>query len=135
MARGGNLPTVLIVDDEPIVVEVFRAIFDGRFNVVRARTEAEVFDAIAHASIELVFLDINIAGTCGLEILRRIKHDDARIPVVMVSGLDNEGSIAESKRLGACEYILKPFDIEEVIAVADRAIGKKGTGGQGRVEV
>ena len=61
----------------------------------------------------------------GIEILRGIKEQDRNLPVILVTATANADIIVEAKRLGIDDYITKPFDAEEVIALAHKTIKKK----------
>lgn len=125
MSPSKNLPLLLVVDDEPIIIETFKTIFKKDFQVVGASGAEQAFERIAQFPVGLVFLDVNIAGCGGLEILRRVKEQDSRMPVIMVSGVDNALIAKEAERLGAYAYLPKPFDLEEVTLLAHQAIKKK----------
>lgn len=125
MGTVKNLPVVLVVDDEPIVLETFKAILDGQFKVLTAGSGKEALEKIAKESISLVFLDIIMPDMDGMQILRRIKEYDENPSVIMATATDSARIAVEAIQLGACNYITKPFDAEEVIAVAERAIERE----------
>ena len=117
-----NLPVVLVVDDEPGVLETFETILDGHFQVLTARSGREALDKIAEESINLVFLDITMPDMDGMQVLRKIKEYDENLSVIMATATDSARKAVEAMQLGACNYITKPFNVEEVIAVAQKAI-------------
>ncbi len=125
MGSAKNLPVVLIVDDEPIVLETFKAILDGQFKVLTASSGKEALEKIAKESISLVFLDIIMPDMDGMQILRRIKEYGENPSVIMATATDSARTAVEAIQLGACNYITKPFDAEEVIAVAEREIERE----------
>jgi DNA-binding response OmpR family regulator len=122
MINGENFSAVLVVDDEPIIQETFKAIFDGHFKVLTASNADETFERIDKNSVDLVFLDINIPGANGIEILRRLKEYDEDLPVIVVTGVESEILAKELKTLGVCDYISKPFDVPELVALAYKTI-------------
>lgn len=123
--KSKNLPIVLVVDDEPRVLEGFEAILDGQFKVLTARSGKEALERIAKESINLVFLDIKMPDMDGMEVLRSIKEYDENLSVIMATATDKAKAAVEAMQLGASGYITKPFDADEVIAVAHRAIERE----------
>jgi len=122
MNNPKNLPAVLIVDDELAVLEAFETILEGEFEVLTARSGKEALDKIAKESINLVFLDITMPDMDGIQVLRKLKEYDENLPVIMATATDSARKAVEAIQLGACNYITKPFDVDEVIAVARKAI-------------
>ncbi|MFC1807924.1 sigma-54-dependent transcriptional regulator [Candidatus Omnitrophota bacterium] len=122
MAKKENLSAVLIVDDEPAVLQTLTAILEDQFRVLSAINGKEALDKISQESIDLVFLDINMPDMEGMEALRKIKQFNENISVVMATATDSARAAVDSIQLGACDYITKPFDADEVIAIASRAI-------------
>ena len=122
MIDTANLPTVLVVDDEPSVLESFHAIFDGRFNVVTARSGNEALKKVARGSINVVFLDIALPDADGLQVLRSIRQCDGNVSVIMATASDSARMAVQALQWGACDYITKPFDAQELISAADKAL-------------
>jgi DNA-binding NtrC family response regulator len=122
MNNPKNLPVVLVVDDEPSVLETFETILEGKFEVLTARSGKEALDKIAQESINLVFLDIKMPDMDGMQVLRKIKEYDENLSVIMATVTDSARKAVEAMQLGACNYITKPFDVNEVIALAQKAI-------------
>jgi len=124
MDKAEGLPQVLVVDDEPIILETFKAIFEGHFEVLTAACGRDALDEIAENSINLVFLDLSIPDMSGMRILAKIKEQDNNLPVIIITGNDNQAVKGEAKRLGAIDYIDKPFDIEQVLDMAYKTLNK-----------
>ena len=111
---------ILIVDDDPQVVEVLRRFLENGSPgyLVRVATNGE--DAVAELKVEapdLVLLDLNMPRMNGVEVLR---HVDRNIPVMIVSG-NTDSAPAEALKLGAFAYIPKPVDfiyIEQLVPLA-----------------
>jgi two-component system response regulator AtoC len=122
MSNTKNLPAILLVDDEPSVLEALETILEEQFKVTKALSGKEALEKINNDSIDLVFLDIAMPDINGMEILRRIKECDENLPVIMATVTDSARQAVKAMRLGACDYITKPFDIDEVITVAQKAI-------------
>jgi len=122
MNNPKKLPVVLVVDDEPAALETFEAILEGKFEVLTARSGKEALDRVSKESIDLVFLDIIMPDIDGMVVLRKIKEYDKNLSVIMATATDSARKAVEAMRLGACDYITKPFDVQEVITVAQKAI-------------
>jgi len=125
MSNARNLPVVLVVDDEPVVLEIFESILNGQFNCLRAQTGKEALDKITKESISVVFLDIKMPDMDGMQILRRIKEYDENLAVIMATATDSARAAVEAMKYGAHGYITKPFDADEVVAQAQKAIEKE----------
>lgn len=117
-----KLPVVLVVDDEPTVLESFKTILEEEYEVITAQTGTEALDIIHRTYINLVFLDIKLPDMDGMEVLKQIKEYDENLAVIMATATDSAKTAVESMQLGASNYITKPFDIDEVLAVPQKAI-------------
>ena len=122
MADPKNLPLVLVADDEPAVLAAFEAILDGQFRVLTAQSGKEALDIISKELINLVFLDIKMPDMDGMAVLRKIKEYDQNLSVIMATATDSARKAVEAMQSGACNYIIKPFEVMEVIAAARKAI-------------
>ena len=117
-----NIPVVLVVDDEPSVLEAFETILEGQFTVVTAGSGKEALDKIALEPVNLVFLDITMPDMDGMQVLRRIREHDDNLPVIMATADNSARRAVEALQMGAFNYITKPFNVEEVMALAQRAM-------------
>ncbi|MDD4939453.1 MAG: sigma-54 dependent transcriptional regulator [Candidatus Omnitrophica bacterium] len=122
MKKEKNLPVVLVVDDEPAVLESLTAILEEEFTVSTARSGKEALEKIAAEQVRLVFLDIALPDMDGMQVLRKIKEYDKNLSVIMATATDSARRAVEAMQSGACNYITKPFDMEEVITVARKAL-------------
>ena len=105
---------ILVIDDDPKVPCILS---EGlkEFKIISARDGAEGINTVREAKPELVLLDIKMPGMDGLEVLSKIKDQNAAQEVIMLSGHGDTQHIVESIRLGAAEFINKPFDVREDI--------------------
>ena len=113
---------LLVVDDEPQVADVLRDFFEAQgFSVTCALNG---HDALVLASLtrpDAVILDVRMPGRDGADVLRDLRKLDDSIPVVMLSGLDDEDLARELLGAGAFDYVRKPFqldNLEQVVALA-----------------
>ena len=126
--------TILVVDDEPRVVELIRMNLEAEgFRVVSATGGYQALEKIAKELPDLVVLDIMMPDMDGFETLRRIR-DVSSIPVIILSVMGQEFDRVRGLDLGADDYITKPFSPRELVsrirAVLRRTAAK--TAGEGR---
>jgi UDP-3-O-[3-hydroxymyristoyl] N-acetylglucosamine deacetylase len=115
--------TVLVVDDEERIRSALRGILsDEGFRVVDTGHAPGVMDLIARESPALVLLDVWMPEMDGIELLRRIKSEQPRVPVIMISGHANIQSAVAATRLGAADFIQKPFSVSGLLASIARAL-------------
>jgi DNA-binding NtrC family response regulator len=101
---------LLIVDDEPLILEVLTEHFKTEYNVETALNGADALGAILRARPDVVMLDINMPRMNGVEVLKDIKQIDESIAVIMVTANEQVAMAAEALRNGAFGYVPKPFD-------------------------
>jgi DNA-binding NtrC family response regulator len=118
-------PTILVVDDELGIREAFVFLLEDEYNVLTSENGEETLKLVREKDINLVILDIILPGIDGVEVLRRIKKMDEDIGVVMLTATKTVKTAVEAMKLGAYDYITKPFDIEEIKAVIKKALKNK----------
>src|ERR671922_349727 len=101
---------ILIVDDEPLILEVLSEHFKAEFDVETAPNGADALGAILRQRPDVVLLDINMPRMNGVEVLKDIKQIDESIAVIMVTANEQIALAAEALRAGAFGYVPKPFD-------------------------
>jgi DNA-binding response OmpR family regulator len=115
--------SILIVDDEPAVAEMLRDIFMAQEYAVDGASNGG--DALMLASLsrpDAVILDIKLPDTTGAEVLARIHDLDDSIPVVMLSGSDDEDMARALLKAGAMDYIRKPFQFDQLVQAVSLAV-------------
>ena len=116
---------MLIVEDEPGVCEILRETFKPiGFTVLTANNGQDALTIVKEDSPGLVFLDIRMLGMSGLEVLKEIKKIDPKTKVVMLTVLDDEKTKREAKRLGADDFVTKPFLSDHLEEVARKQISE-----------
>ncbi len=108
-------PVILVVDDESSIRESFLLILGKEFKVVTAASGEAALKRIIDEKVDLVYLDIRMPGMNGIETLKRIKEIDGSIEVIMVTAVNDVGSAAASVKLGAKDYVVKPFDVADIL--------------------
>ena len=115
--------TVLVVDDEERIRSSIRGILsDEGFRVVDTGSSPAVMDLIARESPAIVLLDVWMPEMDGIELLRRIKAEQPRVPVIMISGHANIQNAVAATKLGAVDFIQKPFSVSGLLSAIGRAL-------------
>lgn len=113
---------ILIVDDEPEITAILSDLFSGKFDCTTAGCAEEALERLAGANFELVVSDITMPGMSGLDMIPHVKSSSPNTVVVMISGMQTVESAIDALRLGAFDYVMKPFDLRQVEAVVSRAL-------------
>jgi DNA-binding response OmpR family regulator len=114
---------VLVIDDEVAVNNNIRKILSKKgFSVDQAMTKQEALQKIEDKAYKLVLLDLRIPGVQGLELLRAIREMSPETIVVIITGYASIETAKESARLGAVDYLPKPFTPEEIRKVTENAV-------------
>ena len=104
---------IMFVDDDPSILDAAKtAIESYGYEVITAKSGEECLEKVRDAN--LVFLDIKMPGMDGIEVLKKIKERDESLPVIMITAYATVDTAIEAMKLGAFDYIRKPFAIEEL---------------------
>lgn len=106
--------TVLIVDDEPASRYGLRRALEAKYRIAEADSAEAARKALNTERPDLVLLDVVLPGQSGLEFLRWMREQGSELPVLMVSALDTAKTAVEALRLGAADYLVKGFELEEL---------------------
>ncbi|EFH86199.1 sigma-54-dependent transcriptional regulator [Ktedonobacter racemifer] len=114
---------ILIVDDEPhLPHQLARYLRKRGYDVYTASDGEAGLRELQKNTIDLVLLDLRLPKLSGLEVLRRIREHEAELPVVILTAYGDVQTAVEAMKLGASDYILKGFDLEELLLVVKRAL-------------
>ncbi|RKZ13336.1 sigma-54-dependent Fis family transcriptional regulator [bacterium] len=114
--------SLLVVDDEQNIRRSLSMILGGEgFEVLDAATGEDALVRLAKGGVDAVFLDVMLPGIDGLEVLRRIRESNSEIPVVMISGHATIERAVEATRLGAFDFVEKPFSRDRILVLARNA--------------
>jgi two-component system response regulator AtoC len=117
------LHRILVVDDDVGVLEAVRVILEDDYEILTVTSGKKALEVISEKNIDLIFLDITLPGGIdGIEVLKKIRNNDENITVVMLTATDTASMAVQAMRLGAFDYITKPFDPEEIIIITKKAI-------------
>ena len=114
--------TLLVVDDEEGPRQSLRMVFRNEFNVQTVESGEK---AVAYARdhvVHIAILDIRMSGSTGIEVLQDLKRIDPRIEVIMLTAYETLETARQALRLGACDYLSKPFDLSTIREAAARAL-------------
>ena len=117
--------TLLIVDDEEGPRQSLRLIFEDRYNVLLASNGAEALDLARQHPVDAAVVDLRMAGMSGIEVLRRLKALDAKLEVTILTAFAALETARQALRLGATEYLTKPFDLETMRAAVARMMERR----------
>lgn len=122
---------VLIVDDEESVLELLEDVLaDEGFQVRRAENGSEALDMIARESFDVALMDIRMPEMDGMEALRRIQEQSRKTGVILMTAYATTDVAIQAMKMGAFDYVLKPFDLDEVVMVIKKAVGVQEMAGE-----
>ncbi len=122
----GELGKVLVVDDEKSVRELLqRTLAEAGYDAVTAANGQEALDKVSQLQIEAVLLDIKMPGMSGMEVLRWLTANRPDTCVIMITAIADAQTAVEAMKLGAYDYITKPFNRDDVVLKVRRAIEKR----------
>lgn len=117
---------VLIVDDESDMCWLLSRIFqDAGYELITALTGEEALTKVEKEEPELVILDVKLPDISGIEVLSTIKKVKSEIVVIMISAYGTEEMRKEAMRIGAYDFIDKPFNVEALLRTVRKAIVNK----------
>jgi len=115
-------PTVLIIDDEPAHRLMVRVVLgDAGFKVLEADNGPAGLATLRAKHVDVILLDMRMPGMSGLEVLQRLHEQSNCPPVIMLTAFGNVGSAVEAMKIGAWDYLTKPTDNDELLAVVQKA--------------
>lgn len=112
---------ILIVDDEPAILEILRTVFeDSSFAVETCGTAEDALSRLRREIFDILLTDKNLPGMSGVELIAKVRANNDRLPIVMMTAFATAQSVKETMHLGIDAYLEKPFT--DVFAVAKLAI-------------
>lgn len=115
--------TILIVDDEDFICENLQRILrEEGYESVVARTGSDAITTVRRSSVDLVLLDLKLPDISGIEVLKKLKEEDPDLIVVIITGYASVESAVEALKLGAYDYIKKPFKADVIKLIVKLAL-------------
>jgi CheY-like chemotaxis protein/anti-sigma regulatory factor (Ser/Thr protein kinase) len=122
-ASAGNKPSLLIVDDEKVVRSGLQIVFRRRgYETVVAENGLKAYELLESRRFDTVLSDIEMPKCDGLELLRKAKQIRPDVPFVMITGKANMDYTIRALRLGAVNFVRKPYTNEEILGVVSKAM-------------
>src|SRR5579871_393754 len=114
---------LLLIDDEADVLYSFRRIFDSpQIELTTVSSGEEGLKVIPKIKPDLVMMDVRMGGMSGLETLRRIRQMDSKLLVILMTAYGTTQTAIEAMKLGAYDYLLKPFDVPKLKELVNNAL-------------
>jgi DNA-binding NtrC family response regulator len=108
------MKTILVVDDEPAARYALKRALESRYRILEADSASAARSMLASEAPELLLLDVVLPGEDGISFLRWLREQGNDLPVLMVSALDTARTAVEALQLGAADYLVKGFELEEL---------------------
>ena len=119
------MKTILVVDDELATRESLRMILKRNYDLLLAASGEEALGMLETRQPDLILLDIIMPGIDGMETLKRIKEKNRKQQVVMITATKTVKTAVEAMKLGAFDYLTKPFDVNEITHVVEEGLKKE----------
>ncbi|RMF16040.1 MAG: sigma-54-dependent Fis family transcriptional regulator [Candidatus Dadabacteria bacterium] len=121
-----SAPGILIVDDERSMRETLEIAFsDKPWSIATAASAEEAQRIVDRESIDVVLTDLRLPGVSGIDLLRLLRQADPDIQVILMTAFGEADTAVEAMKLGAYDYVQKPFNIEEVVVLIERALERR----------
>lgn len=118
-------PNILVVDDEMGPRESLKMILNPHYNVHVADRGTQAFEILKQVPVDLVTVDLKMPGLTGINVLEKVKQHDPDIEAIIITGYGSLDTAIEGLRLGAFDYIAKPFDVNHILALVKRGLERR----------
>jgi heterodisulfide reductase subunit A len=127
---------ILVVDDEPILRDSLKDwLEEDGFQVDKAESGPEALERVARQAYHLILLDIKMPGMDGVEVLKRVKEMRPELPVVMMTAYATVETAVEAMKMGALDYLMKPFDPDTLVPMVVKIYDRLERRGERQMEV
>jgi signal transduction histidine kinase len=116
---------ILVVDDEMGPRESLKTILKPYYNVYTAERGGQAIEILNQVPIDLVTVDLRMPGISGIKVLEKVKQRDTDIEAIIITGYGSLDTAVEGLRLGAFDYIAKPFDVSHILSLVRRALERR----------
>ncbi len=113
---------VLLIDDEARVRASLKAVLEPIYETIQAADAQEGLELFRKEAPHLVLLDVILPGTDGLSVLQTMRAENRTAPVIMLTGTKSVKTAVDAMKFGAADYLSKPFDVEELRIIVERAL-------------
>ena len=119
---------VHFIDDDPTAGDLFRRFARNKdYEIIIFKNPIEALQDIRTNTSDLVITDLSMPGMSGLELLESIRQTDIEVPVIMITGFSTEDNAIKALRLGATDFIKKPYDADELLKQVDQVLKNSET--------
>src|SRR5213593_3980999 len=119
---------ILVVEDNPAVLEAYAATLEGGgYEVVQAPSGKLAQEILRTSGLDIVITDLRMPEIGGLDVLRIAKSTDPEIIVILITGFPTVETAIEAMKVGASDYLMKPFAIKQLLTVIEGALEKRRT--------
>lgn len=125
MAMDTSKPNILVVDDEMGPRESLKMILNPYYNVHTADRGTQALEMLKKLPVDLVTLDLKMPGFSGINVLEKVKQHDPDIEAIIITGYGSLDTAIEGLRLGAFDYISKPFDVNHILSLVRRGLERR----------
>ena len=122
---GFPMSTILIVDDDDAIRGMLYDLLCANYECNTASMAEEALQYIEVEQYDAILTDIAMPGLTGVELLQRVQENHKATPVILISGKGSEQDPKALMDLGAFAYVTKPFNLDEIEDVVERAVGKQ----------
>lgn len=113
---------ILLVDDEKNVHYSFKKIFSGKYDIISALNGRKAIELFMKDPPDLAIVDIRMEGIDGLDLLSELKRISPKTPVLVITAYGSMEIAIEAMKRGAYDYLVKPFDIPQMLSIVDKAV-------------
>jgi len=107
-------PVILTVDDEPSIRAAVCVVLEDEFDVLEAPDGDTALEIVRDRGVDLVLLDLRMPGVTGFALLERLLTVKRDVKVILVTAVDNARTAVAAMKIGATDYVMKPFDTSEL---------------------
>ena len=118
-------PSLLVVDDDESVRESYVLIFEDAMDVTAAADAAAAIDAARRLPFDAILLDVRMPGMSGIDAFEPLRSAQPDTPIIFVSAVDSAETAVRAMRLGAFDYVAKPFETEALTGLVGRAVASR----------
>ncbi len=123
MSNSSDKPPILVVDDEESVRKVFQDTYEEKYEINTCSRASDALDYLESGKTpQLIITDVKMPEMDGLELLEKLQEDYSQIPVILITGYATVDMAVEAMKTGAFDFVVKPFDFDELENQIDRAL-------------
>jgi DNA-binding NtrC family response regulator len=119
------MKTILAIDDEQSVRQSYRVMLSEQYHVLLAVNGRDALNTLDKHHVDLILLDLLMPEMPGLELLEHLPHRGDDIPVIVVTATNSVSNAVTAMKRGAREYVIKPFDVDEVLLLVERILNEQ----------